>query len=298
MKGLDFLKKLSKNSQDVRVPVYFFYGEEDFLIDRAIEKIGELCGCNSKLLFFGDEAKFDDIVRNFQETGLFDTSKKFVVLKKAEKFKNLKKLVESKIWKTTAPLILVCQSDKRVCLKKISDIESIFVVEFELLDRNVIKAWVRKKLQKENVEFDERTLETLISILPPSLRKIDNELIKILLYIGDKKLLTLEDIFSVVTPYEEARAYRLYNLVKKGEIKNALKELDILESSGVQPRNMVSYLASVYRRQVQQGIKESRVSGSDFKRFKKLISVESELRSKMIDENLKVELTILELIMG
>ena len=297
MKGLDFLKKLSKNSKEVRAPIYFFYGEEDFLIDKAIERIKELCECNTKLLFFGDEAKFDDIVRNFQETGLFNSSRKLVVLKKAEKFRDLKKLAESRIWKLSAPLILVCESEKRLCLKKINDLERIFVVEFELLDRNVIKPWVRKKLQNENVQFDERTLDTLISILPPGLREIDNELSKILLYIGDKKFLTLEDIFLVVTPYEEARAYRLYNLVKRGEIKDALRELNILESSGVPPRHMVSYLASVYRRQVQQGIKESRVSGSDFKRFKKLISVESELRSKMIDENLKVELTILDLIM-
>ncbi len=297
MKGLDFLKKLSKNYQEVLSPVFFFYGEEDFLIDKAIEKIQGICKCNSKLLFFGDEAKYDDIVRNFQETGLFDTSTKFVVLKKAEKFKDLKKLIESRIWKLTSPLILICEADKRNCLKKINDIDRLFVVEFELLDRNVIKAWVRKKLQKENVQFDEKTLDTLISILPPSLREIDNELNKIFLYIGEKKLLTLEDLFSVVTPYEEARAYRLYNLVKKGEVKGALKELDILEKSGVQPKNMISYLASVYRRQFHQGIKESRISGNDFKRFKKLISVESELRTRVINENLKVELTILELIL-
>ncbi len=295
MKGLEFLKKIARNPSSVRAPVFFFYGEEDFLIDRAVEKIGEVTGCQQKLLFFGDEARFDDIVRNFQETGLFDTSKKFVVLKKAEKFKDLKNLITANYWKSSSPLIVICNAEKKVCIKKINGLERIFVVEFDLLDRTVIRSWVRKKLSSEGIKFDEKTLNTLVSILPPRLREIANELEKIFLFLNEKKVLTLEDIFTVVTPYEEARAYRLYSLVRKKDLPAALKELEVLEASGVQPRNMVTYISSVYRKNILQGFKEAKPVKEDFEKFKKLVSLESDFRTRSMDETIAVELTLLEL---
>jgi|GEM_PF-5329709 len=295
MKGLEFLKKINKNPSSVKAPIYFFYGEEDFLIDRAIQKIGEVTGCSQKLLYFGDEARFDDIIRNFQETGLFDTSRKFVVLKKVEKFRELKKLLTAGYWKSSSPLILVCEAEKKVCLKKVNSFDNLLVVEFDLIDTGIKRSWIRKKLTAEGISLDEKTLSTLVSIMPPRLREIANELEKIFLFLGDRKVLTLEDIFSVVTPYEEARAYRLYNLVRKKDHNSALKELEGLAHSGVQPRNMVSYISSVYRKQILQSFKESRPAKEDLEKLKKLVSLESRFRTRSMDELLAVELTLLEL---
>ena len=294
MDGYEFLKQFTKSSQSLRMPVYYFYGEEDYLMDTAITRIAQAAGCDTKLLYFGDEAKKDDIIRSVQETGLFDTSRKFVVLKKAEKFKPLAELVLAGIWRTSSPLIIICEAEKRVCLKKMEKLDRIFVVEFSLLDQGIIRRWVRKKLADEGIKFDEKTLDTLIGILPRRLREIDNELKKIILYIGEKKILTLEDILSVVTPYEEARAYRLYSLVKAKDRAGALKELDILNAAGVQSRNMVSYLSSVYRNQLTKNLKIVRTK--DFENFRRLIALEADLRSRVVNEDLATRLALLDLI--
>ena len=223
--------------------IYLFYGEEQYLIQNAVNKIkkefGEkVLGINYFLL---DETSINDIIPNI-ETPAFGYDKKLIIIKNSGLFKKDGRK------KTSSPE----QEQIAEYIKNNIDVikdSSILIFIEEKVDKNVVYEQIEKNGIIQNIEelkpqelvkklkqicdaykvnIDIKTLNYLIETSGTSMQNLINEIRKLIEYEGENGTITINDIDKLSIKQIDSVIFELTDNLAIRKIDKAIETLDNL----------------------------------------------------------------------
>ena len=97
-------------------------------------------------------------------------------------------------------------------------------------------AWIRKRLEKDELSIDTKALALLIETTGLSLGRIRPEIEKLVLYASGESIITPNHVRDLVLPQNElGDHFALMDAIRDGHAAKALKEISALLDAGIQP---------------------------------------------------------------
>lgn len=236
--SVDKLKEEIKNKSFNSL--YLFYGEEDYLKKfylSSIEKIilaEDQTGLN-KIVIDG-KVEVQKIIEACETMPVF-CEKKLVIVKNSGMFKPKKEgsgkqntkddLLDylEEVPSYTCLIFFEEGIDKRL---KIVDVvkKKGLIVEFPFQKQPELVKWVVKAVKSNSKEIDTDTASYLIDISEPGMTEILNEINKVILFLGDRTKVTVDDIKKVCTKSVKSRIFDLTDAIAEKNANTALKLLN------------------------------------------------------------------------
>ena len=248
----EFLSKLKLKTIP---PVCIFAGEEAFLQEDALAKLEQKIGATdlNKEIYYVGSCLVSDVVMTAQ-TPTFFGGKKLVVLKEIKKLKqnDIAKLVDyAKSPSDASCLVMFCY--EKIGKKKLTGVlgnfsDSVDIVDFKQYYDNQIPKFVVDNFSQKGRSVSIPVAKMLADMCTPSLVEIISEVDKIILYCGDKKIITADDIEAACGRGKDLNLNDFANFVEQKKIKESLEALHVVLSQGEYPLLVLSSLYRVVRR--------------------------------------------------
>lgn len=251
----DFLKNIKSFN------IYLIFGEEDFLIDDHFGKINKFIydypNSNYDFELIDTDVTSLDRIADICSSYPMICDRKFVVIKNFEKLLTaraskkyessfpLKKIIESP--PDFLNLIITAKIDKIKDLKKLVKnkeltdtglakvkeakypfdylIKNHYWIEFPKVYESEYTNWILNKVRDYNKSISQPAAQLLSLQVKSSLRDLDSEISKLVLYVKDKKEISEDDIFDLTGSTKE---YNVFELQKSIANRNLNKSITIL----------------------------------------------------------------------
>ncbi len=262
------------------LPLYLFYGEEEFLIQEAVDLIIKkvvdpgASDFNFSTLYCRDTT-VSDIV-NIAQTLPFMSEKRLVIAKELEALKaaDAGELV-SYLASPSPSTCLVMVSNQRKYDKKsiISSVEAAggAVTAFYQPYDSEVAAWISGWARSRGLSMQADAVQYIKQAIGNDLQKIHNELQKVEIYVEDRKEVSLADVRLVVGDFRE---YTSFDLVEAIGRKNGEKAFQILAKilrEGEQPVSLLGMVAWNFRRLFKA--KGMEAAGMEYGEIKKKMGI-------------------------
>ncbi|MBI2429192.1 MAG: DNA polymerase III subunit delta [Ignavibacteriales bacterium] len=233
-------------------PVYFFYGDEDLLIEECVDAIVESAVDPAMKEFNFDILQGSEVdakkILGIASSFPMMAERRVVVVKDFER--TVKKESEEfysayfeKPSPTTVLVLIAANPDFRrkpyTTLKK-----SALCGEFRPLYDNETIAWIESRMKKLKRGIDPQAVALLHSFVGNSLRELANEIEKTLIAVGEKPVISSADIEHVVGVSREFTVFELANKVGEKNIAKALDVAGHLVNSGENAVPIIAALAT------------------------------------------------------
>lgn len=261
------------------LPLYLFSGEEEFLIQQAVDLIISRSvdpgarDFNLNIVYC-KETPAAEIV-NLCQTFPFMSERRLVVARDIDAFKaaELDKLAD--YLKAPSPsTCLVMVSNQRKFDKKalVTAVEKngAVTVFYPLLDRE-ITGWVEEWAAARKLTIRRDAAQYIHQIIGNDLHKISNELEKTAIYIKDRREITYDDVKAVVGDFREYTAFDLADAVGRKNMERAFLVLARLIQEGEQPVGILGSVAWNFRRLLRAKAMEA--AGAGYEEIKRKLNV-------------------------
>lgn len=236
------------------LPLYYLYGDDSFLIQKAIEKIKGRILDSSTASFNYDVFRGGDLelgkVLNIAVTSPLLSQKRIILVKEAEliKEKDLHTLIP--YLKNPSEFTIVIFWSRQ---KKIHE-ENIFFKEFKRKGKLIclnhpkeIVSYIKKEVEKFGKKIGLDAINLLVQTLGNDLQSIHNELEKLFLYVGEKKIVTVSDVEKVVSQVKMASIFALTEALGRQQCPKALSLLKEMLDGGEIPLVILGMIARQLR---------------------------------------------------
>src|ERR1041384_4871431 len=105
------------------------------------------------------------------------------------------------------------------------------IVELARVEEADGMSWIIDQAQKENVKVDQDAARELIDALGADMMLVSHELEKLILYVAEKKHITLGDVETMVLAAKQRSLYELTDAISARDKTRALSVLDALLST-------------------------------------------------------------------
>jgi len=237
-------------------PVYYLYGEEDYLIEEALKTVKKLTLTKG----------FESLNYQVYEAGTLETSKvieaartlpvfsgmRLIIVKGAEdiggKKEEERKREEEFLEYAKSP----CPSTCLVFVsagRKVAWASPLFrhlktvncTKEYKTLTGEELKGWVEDYVKKNNRDITAGAVEKLMTFAGKKLRDIKGELDKIITFAGEKNRIDEEDVTGCAISIADSTAFNLADAIWRKDAARALQILSQLE--GEEPLKILGAIA-------------------------------------------------------
>ena len=234
-------------------PMYFFFGEEDFLIEECVDAIiGN--GVDSSMKEFnldilqGNEVDGERIVAVASAYPMM-TERRVVIVKDFDRVSG-KDLLEPYIENPSPTTVLVLIASNPDFRKKpyLTLKKKAVCGEFRSLYDNETISWIESRMKKLQRKMDSEAVALLHSFVGNSLREMANEIDKVMIAVGDKQTITAAEIEHVVGISREFTVFELSNKIGEKNLAKALEIMERMLNSGESAVGMVAALTNHFIR--------------------------------------------------
>ena len=228
-------------------PVYFFYGEEDFLIDEVVDAIVTegvdpgTKGFNLDIVH-GNESDGKSIV-SLASSFPMAAERRVVVVKDFDRASN-KELLEPYLEQPSPSTCLVLIASKPDTRKKPYPLlkKNSAGGEFASLYENEIPGWIQRRVKSLRRSITPEAAELLQAYVGNSLREVSNQIDKLLIAVGAKTTIELEDVEAVVGISKEFTVFELTKMVGEKNISRSIEIVERMLDSGESPQLIIVML--------------------------------------------------------
>lgn len=234
-------------------PIYFFYGSEDYLIEEGIDELVNtvlddgMKGFNFDTLY-GSKASIQEVIAVASAFPMM-SERRVVIVKEVEKLVTTDAAKDILASYLTCPLestCLILVSDEVDLRKKpFTDFKKHAVlVECKSLYDNKVPDWIEHYVRKLKKSISPEAVVLLQEQVGNSLRTLASEIEKIMIYIGEKKEITFDDVTTVVG---SSKGYTIFDLQNEIGKKNLSRALAILGTMLMQGENTQKIIVMLTR---------------------------------------------------
>lgn len=268
---LKYQDLISSLKQGRILPLYLFFGEEEFLaqeaVDLVVKKVVDPAArdFNFNTLYCKDTSSSELV--NLCQTLPFMSEKRLVIAKEIDIFKaaELEELTSYLNDPSPGTCLIMLSNQPRYEKKAvISAVEAHGAVTrfYALLDREIIP-WIEEWTGARGMSIQRDAAQFLWQTLGNDLQKISNELEKVLIFLKDKKTVTFDDVKTVVGDFREYSSFDLAAALGRKNREKAFLILSRLIQEGEAPVGLLGSIAWNFRRLMQAKAMESGGFGAD-----------------------------------
>lgn len=238
MKEYNNLVKDIKNKKFL--PIYFLEGEEPFYIDKISNLLEENVLNEDEKAFnqniiYGTESDLDQIISLSKQFPM-GAERQLLIIKEAKGLAFDKSEAFANYVKNPQPSTILAINfkykslDKRKSLTKLLTKQG-YIFSSEKLYDNQVPAWIGSLCQSLGLEIDEKSKALLSEFLGTDLSRIDNEIHKLKLIIGEAKKITPEIIERNIGISKEYNNFELRKAIVEKNSTQAYKIVDYFEKN-------------------------------------------------------------------
>jgi DNA polymerase III subunit delta len=277
MKPADFFSKFKEGPL---LPLYYFYGEEEYLKDKAVHMVSERLGekINRGLNFevFSTSSTPIATLLDHARTIPFLGGRKIVLLKEAEKIsaqeqEHLFSYVESPSKKTTLILTSSAVNFRGHAFKPLFKSFAKYtgyglVLELNHPYQNEIPDWIKYMAQNFGKSMGSSAIFLLHELIGNNLLDIFHEMEKLALFSGEKKEIIKDDVEKLISSLRTESVFELVDHIGNRRLYEALITLSQLLKSGEQPLKLLAMIVRQFRMiskaraLVNQGLKRAEIT--------------------------------------
>ncbi|AZR73184.1 DNA polymerase III subunit delta [Anoxybacter fermentans] len=243
---MEWTERILKAKLEDLKPVYLLFGNEPYLIDEFVSKFIKRFvdpGMKDFMLSYINEENEEDFDNKLYEVChtvsmlspyriVVARCKERLIHKKDERI--LTKLFKDFPKNTILLLISKNKPDGRLSfVKLIKEIGEW--IEFEPLKYQNLDMWIEQQFAKEGKKVAKNGINFLEEHFHNNLQRLKSEIEKVVIYVGDKEFVTLDDIKAVISKdaiLKENIIFDLVDAVGNRQIKKALLILEDMEREG------------------------------------------------------------------
>jgi DNA polymerase-3 subunit delta len=106
------------------------------------------------------------------------------------------------------------------------------IVELSRVEESEAVRWIGEYCQTQNVKIDADASRELVDALGGDMMMVSNEIEKLMLYVGEKKHITLGDVETMVLAAKQRSLYELTDAISAKDRVRALEMLDAILTTG------------------------------------------------------------------
>ena len=212
-------------------PVYVITGEEEYLREKAVDAIINRFLDKSTIDFNldvlrGEEVEWGALYNRLSSIPML-SDKRVVYIKDGNLLtKTVKESLEKKYLSnpvdSTVLIVELKESDLR--LKFFSTLKKNSCwYEFKKIYENQLPSWIVRYAKSKDKEIDRDAVDALIELCSSGLRDILNEMDKILLFVGGKKIISKNDIIEIAGSSKEYNIFELLDAIGLKDVNRSLK---------------------------------------------------------------------------
>lgn len=235
-------------------PFYFFFGEEEFLLNKnynfLINQLLDESGKEFNLHIFDSQ--------NYNAESFLDSYNMYpmmspyrvIVLKDIESFSDSEFSAIDEIFKnpnpTTITVFVSYQVDKKK--KFFNTINKIaYNLEFKKPFENQISYWIKYMCKERQIEISDSACDILHFKIGANLRSIDKEIQKLKDYVGNKNRIDVDDVELAVTNQIRSTLFQYVDHWAERDLQKQLKVIEALDQSGESEFGFLILLARHFR---------------------------------------------------
>lgn len=238
-------------------PLYLFYGEEDFLIEGAVNLlVGHAIDQSSRSfnldILYGGDVDVRDVVSH---ASLFPmmAERRAVVVRDADKLvtSELSREILLRYLEHPLPstiLVFIMETvDMRLTIFKAFQERGV-VVEFKQLYENQIPDWIAKRVEKFGRRITPEACQLMQAHVGKSLREIHNEIEKLFVYVGEKKVIEVGDVAAVVGMSRMYNVFELQKAIGQGNLAWSIEIVEHMLDAGELPLGIIVMLTWYFQK--------------------------------------------------
>lgn len=268
MKYQDLISSLK---QGKILPLYLFFGEEEFLVQEAVDLIIQKIvdpgarDFNFNAVYCKDTSAAELV--NLAQTLPFMSDKRLVIAKAFDAYKAADLESLAPYLNDPSPstcLVMVSSQGKFEKKAVLSAIEAHGAVTrfFPLLDREIV-AWIESWAKSRGLSIQRDAAQYLWQILGNDLQKIGNELQKVEISLQQKKNITFDDVKAVAGDFREYTSFDLAAALGQKQQEKAFLILTRLIQEGEAPVGLLGSIAWNFRRLMRAKAMEAAGTGAE-----------------------------------
>lgn len=246
-------------------PLYFFYGDETYLMDESLSELQDMALGDSLRdfnlnTFYASDAEISQI-RDAAETLPMMAQVRVVIVKEAHElndkdWEQLGALIEEPV-PTTALICVGTKIDKRKKYIK-RFIERGVVIEFRRPFENQIPEWIQKIAKKKGIKLSSDAVSLVHQLVGSNLQDISAELTKLAQYLGTRKQAGPDDVMQVISHVRMDSVFDLTDAIGRNDRARALHCLVNLLDHGQSEVGVLSLISRHIRilKLVNDGMRE------------------------------------------
>lgn len=238
-----------------RIPtVCYLYGEEPFLVERAVRMLLERAIDHSLKdfnfnVFFGNESKGVDILDAAQTLPMF-ADRRAVLVKRAELLKAdalevLLPYIKNPV-ASTCLLLTGSKIDQRkkffLELKKQGEL-----VEYKRLYDNKLSGFIQSEATAQGKPIESAAAELLAVLIGNNLQELSSQIEKLAVYAGTRQRISVEDVRTMASSSKAFTAFELAKYLGLRDVSNSIRSLDALFLNGEEAPMLIGALTRHFR---------------------------------------------------
>ncbi len=234
--------------------VCFLYGEEQFLVERAVHALLEraidptLKDFNFNV-YFGNESKGVDIVDAAQTLPMF-SERRAVLVKRAEQLKAESLDVMLPYVQNPSPGTCLLLTGTKIDQRKKFFLEFKklgVLVEYKRLYDNKVPGFIQSEALAQGKPIETAAAELLSALIGNNLQELSSQIEKLVVYAGTKQRITVDDVRTMASSSKAFTAFELAKFLGLRDVPNSLRSLDALFLNGEDAPMMIGALTRHFR---------------------------------------------------
>ncbi len=234
-------------------PLYLFYGEEDLLVNEAVDllirnAIDDATRQFNLDILYGSEIGAAELV-SLAATFPMMSERRVIVVREFDKLPGRDALLPyiERPSPTTSLVLTALRPDFRVKIFKVLA-EKATTVEFGRLYDNEILQWITRRVESLGKNVSPEAAELIPAYVGRSLREIQNEIDKLVIYVGGKRSISVGDVNAVVGMSKQFNIFELQNAIGSHNPARAHEILEHMLDAGEGATGMVIMLAKYFQK--------------------------------------------------
>lgn len=235
-------------------PLYFIYGEEEFLADRAVTRLVEKLvdpafkDFNFTVLY-GKECKAEQILDNAMTLPMF-AARRVILVKRAEELpaEQLELLIP--YIKASSPDTCLIFHASKIDLRRkfFTELKKTdLLIEFKKFKDDQLSGFVKREVEVHGKKIEPVAADLLAYYCGNSLREIVAQVEKLTTYIGKSSHIAIDDIKAIVSDTKTDTVFELANALGSRNIEKSLRQLQMVLRDADTPYMLVGALARHFR---------------------------------------------------
>ncbi len=218
--------------------IYWFEGEEEFYINKLVDYaehhlLPESEKAFNLSVFYGKDADWNTIFNTSRRNPMF-AEKQVVILKEAQQMRDIDRLEGYIQHPLSSTILVVSYKDKKVDgrskLAKLLKEKGELYSTKKLYD-NQLPEWTSELVQTKGKTIGQKALMLLVEHIGNDLNRLDSEIDKVLINLGDRKNITEDDIEQFVGVSKEYNVFELQNALARKDLSKAIRIIGYFESN-------------------------------------------------------------------